>query len=149
MTREESITIVAMIANSWPGAAWEAERLDAYAQALIGYDAALTTRAVALAVKELKYRPSVAELREFIHIERALSAPVSQHEQPARPGRLPRWVTGWLISRVQYKDFRVWAEQDPLGHSGDLMPSEDRDKYMLEGEGLSLGDMLRAIGVAA
>ena len=149
MNRDDSITIVAFIVNSWPGPAWDADRLDAYARALEGFDAELTTRAVALAVKELKYRPSIAELRQFIHIERALSVPEKPNEQPAKPGRLPAWVKGWLVARVKYQDFRVWAEQDPSGTITDLMPGADRNRYMAEGGDVTLSTMLKTLGVSA
>ena len=149
MTRDESLTIVAMIASGWPGAAWDAPRLDSYAKGIESMDALLTTQAVLRAQREVKYRPSVAELREFVSIERRLSEKDEPQERRTLPpgGKCPAWVMGWCVARYRYGDMRVWAEQDPQGLSGNLMPGDARVTYMTEGSSLSIGQVFQAMGV--
>ena len=123
MTRDEAITVVGMIVNSWPGPAWEADRLSAYVAAIEPLDAAITTRAVGRAVNELKYRPSIAELREFVRIERALSEPEeSRFVLPDKPPK-PLWVDRWERARAA-GDLRPFPEQitalDSLARQGAL-----------------------------
>lgn len=150
MTRDESLTIVAMIASGWPGAAWDSSRLDSYAKGIEPMDALLTTQAVLRAQREVKYRPSVAELREFVAIERRLSERDEPMERRTLPpgGKCPPWVLGWCIARYRYKDMRVWAEQDPHGHAKDLMPGDARVTYMAEGASLSIDQVFSAMGIA-
>lgn len=112
MKREDAITIVAMIANSWPGQAWEAERLEAYVNAIITWDAEMTTKAVARSVNKLKYRPSVAELLEFVQIERRAAISPSEEATLVRAEKQPRplWVERWCRARAA-GDWRLFPEQ--------------------------------------
>lgn len=110
MTRDDSLTIVNLIVDSWPGPVWETERIDAYARAIEPLDAEITTLAVARAVREIKFRPSVAELREFVRIERALSEPdEARYVRPEKP-LLPEWVQRWARARG-VGDMRLFPEQ--------------------------------------
>lgn len=110
MTRAEAIEVVEMVVNSWPGPAWEADRLEAYVNAIISLDAAVTVRALSHAVQKLKYRPSVAELREFVQIERRLSDDqVLEYILPEKPFR-PDWVHRWYRARAA-GDWRPFPEQ--------------------------------------
>ena len=113
MTRDEAITIVGMIVHGWPGAAWEVERMEAYVAAIGSYDAALATAAVLRAQKVLRYRPSVAELREFIGVEKRLSEPDEEwRRQPVEPPPRPAWVPRWERARAA-NDWRPFPEQLP------------------------------------
>lgn len=111
MTRDEAITIVSMVAHGWPGAAWETERMEAYVGAIESYDAELTTAAVMRAQKTLRYRPSIAELREFVALERKLREPDDdwRHQPLVAPPR-PSWVPRWERARAA-GDWRPFPEQ--------------------------------------
>jgi hypothetical protein len=110
MTRDDAVTIVTMLVHSWPGPAWEAEKLEAYVNAILPLDAAITTRALGRAVNELKFRPSIAELREFIQIERRLSEPdEARFVLPDKPPK-PQWVERWERARAA-GDRRPFPEQ--------------------------------------
>lgn len=149
MTRDDSITIVAMVCAAWPGKDWDAAQLDSYARAIEGCDAQQATDAVLRAQKELRYRPSVAELLEFIKIERRLSEtdePMQRRELP-KTTRCPDWVKGWCLSRARYGDFRIWPQQDVFAMSQDVMPAEDQKRYMEEGASLSIDQVFQAISV--
>ena len=109
MDRNDAVTIVSMIVYGWPGAAWETERMEAYVDAIMPLDAAVTSRAVARARNELKYRPSVAELREFVQIERRLSE--SEEARYVLPEKeQPEWVNRWERARAA-GDMRPFPEQ--------------------------------------
>ncbi len=112
MTRDDAITIVSMVANSWPGQAWEADRLEAYVNAIITWDAELTTKAVARSVNKLKYRPSIAELLEFVQIERSSKMSLAEESSLVRPEKQPRplWVERWARARAA-GDWRPFPEQ--------------------------------------
>lgn len=123
MDRNDAVTIVAMICHGWPGAVWEAERMESYVQDLMPLDAALTTHALARARSTLKYRPSIAELREFYAIERRKQDMAQsdrlreQLDQIPDSGPIPPWVKRWLVARwlVAPPDLRPMKEQFPLG----------------------------------
>lgn len=125
MTRDEAVTVVSMIVNSWPGAVWETAKLDAYVEAILPLDAALTTLAVASAVQKLKYRPSIAELREFIQIERRLSeADEAHYILPDAPAK-PKWVERWERARA-VRDTRPFPEQQ---HALDMLARSSPENY--------------------
>lgn len=99
-----------MVLNSWPGPAWEAERLQAYVIAVEPLDAEIAVKAVARAVQVLKFRPTVAELREFVRIERSMSQrEVAEYVKPEKPER-PEWVIRWERARA-CGDWRAFPEQ--------------------------------------
>lgn len=110
MTRDEAVEVTSMVVNSWPGAAWESERLEAYVNALLPLDAALTTRALGKAVRKLKYRPSIAELHEFIQLERRLSDNDVLRYMPIEKPYRPDWVARWYRARA-VGDMRPFPEQ--------------------------------------
>jgi hypothetical protein len=95
VTRDDAVTIVSMIVHGWPGPNWEPERLEAYVDAIMPLDAAITSRAVGQARNKLKYRPSIAELREFIQIERRLSESEESNFIPWDKLKMPEWVKRW------------------------------------------------------
>lgn len=137
MTRDEAITVVGMIVHGWPGPAWETERMEAYVNALVSFDAKATTAAVLRAQKSLRYRPSVAELREFIHIEQRLAEPEDTSlRRPERPSGRPGWIVRWSRARAN-GDWRHFPEQ--CEYVGAPEPFTDRavwvqDTEYLEGE---------------
>lgn len=111
MNRDEAVTIVEIIVHGWPGPAWEVERMEAYVNALLSFEAKATTAAVLRAQKELRYRPSIAELREFIHIEQRLAEPEdSWRHQPPEPLPRPEWTIRWARARAA-NDWRPFPEQ--------------------------------------
>lgn len=127
MTRDDAITIVAMIVHGWPGPAWEEERLAAYVEAILPLDAAITTRALARARNTLKYRPAISELREFVQIERRASEAVIPLIEPEYPGK-PEWVDRWERARAA-KDMRPFPEQVEVMHSFARRSPEDYKAY--------------------
>lgn len=112
MTRDEAITIVGMVANGWPGGAWDADRMGLYVEAIMPLDAAQTTRALLRAQQTLRYRPSVAELREFVHIEQRLAEPddPSPRRPEERSTKRPFWTVRWGRARAS-NDWRHFPEQ--------------------------------------
>ena len=65
LTRDEAIAVVTMITNSWPKPDWTAAQTETYVNSLVPYDADLAVQAVALAHKELSFRPPFADLLGF------------------------------------------------------------------------------------
>jgi hypothetical protein len=146
--REEAIDIVAMIAANWPSNNWSVASMEAYSRAIEPLDADITTRAVIRAVNELEFYPKVSVLREFVRIEKRMSEPeppIERSLNAAPSSRMPPWVRGYIISRVRYRDFRPWAEQDTHGMLSDLMPADARDRYMAEGADLSISALFSAV----
>jgi hypothetical protein len=125
MTREDAITIVEFIVNSWPGPDWEPERLNAYVNAILPLDAEATTKAVAKAVEKLKFRPSVAELREFVRMERQPSERELADYMPVEAQPKPAWVSRWERARAA-RDMRPFPEQL---HALDKLARVDPEHY--------------------
>ncbi len=119
-----------MILSGWPQAKpLDEEEIDLYARSIQDMDAELTTHTVLKAVKDMPYRPTVADLRERVRSERKLLAP--QVETPERPeGRpLPLWIRRWICARMLYerfgkeRDMRGFPEQgDVRDLTAELMP---------------------------
>lgn len=125
MTRDDAVTIVQMIVYGWPGAAWETERLEAYVEAILPWDAKITTHALARARNTLKYRPAISELREFVQIERRLSETEEAHYiLPEKPEK-PAWVIRWERARAA-GDWRPFPEQIT---GMDTLARRDPDNY--------------------
>lgn len=112
MNRDDAITIVSLIVNGWPGPAWDADRLEAYVQAIMGLPADVTTRAVVRAQKKLEFRPSVAALMEYVQIERRLAD--ADEARFIDPEKIPKplWVERWERARAE-GDWRPFPEQIP------------------------------------
>ena len=147
MTREDSITIAGMVALAWPGKDWSAARLDMYAKGIEHWDAELATKAVLQAQQHLKYRPSVAELHEFLVIERKMAEPEPPIERMLNdtPSRImPPWVRGWVVGRVRHRDMRVWSEQQRF-LDGEQMPPDAREAYIQEAAGLPVEALFKQI----
>lgn len=127
MNRDDAITIVSMIVHSWPGQDWDALTMEAYVEAIMPLDAELTTKAVARAVNQLKFRPKVAELREFVAIERR--AKLSPREQadymPVEKPPKPLWVERWERARAA-DDQRPFPEQS---HAMAILARQSRENY--------------------
>ena len=120
MTRDESLQIVGMILSGWPQAKQlDKEEIDLYARSIQDMDAELTTHTVLKAVKDMQYRPTVADLRERVRAEKKLLAP---HVAPIGPsvGRpLPLWVRRWICARMLYEHFGKERDQRRFPEQGD------------------------------
>lgn len=117
MTRDESLTIVGMVLNTWPGGTrWTEQEMDAYARGIQHLNAAHATNAVARASRELKYRPSIAELSEFERIERKLAEPEHREQSPTRSTTIPAWVQVWTWLRWTVDDWRLLPQQEGYGY---------------------------------
>jgi hypothetical protein len=135
MSRDDAVTIVAMVVHGWPGPAWETERLEAYVESILPLDAVISTRALARARNALKYRPPISEFREFYQIERRLSesdeARLVLPDKPEKPAWVGRWeqaraagdkrpfpeqMSGLdVLARQSPEDYRVYAPpEDPV-----------------------------------
>lgn len=120
-----------MILAHWHGRDWTKEEIDVYARSIQDMDAALTTSAVARAAKEIKYRPSIAELREYVRAERNRLAPAVRPIEPqATP--MPLWVKRWICARMLFADFgrqrdmRRFPEQGDYGDlTMEVMPEQE------------------------
>ena len=124
MTYDDAVTIVGMIANSFPGPVWEEARLSAYVEALLPMDAEVTTKAVVRAVNTLKYRPSIAEIRELARLERALT-PREEAELILPDKTKPLWVQRWERARAA-GDQRPFPEQQ---HALDMLARRSPEDY--------------------
>ena len=163
MTRDESLEIVGMLVNHWPGNHWSAGSMDAYARAIEPMDARLVMPAVIRAVGELEFYPKVAVLREFVAIERRLSEPdppadrMPEHQLNVR---LDPWVAGWCVARYKHGDTRVLPQQKPGYDTLQLqnpsyrtyvwpdqqhMDAETAAAYVTEGAGLTAADVFKLI----
>ncbi len=126
MTRDESLTIVGMVLNTWPGGTrWTEQEMDAYARGIQHLNAAHATNAVARASRELKYRPSIAELSEFERIERKLAEPEHREQPPPRSTTIPDWVQVWTWMRWTRDDGRTLPQQDNYGLSAETATQQE------------------------
>jgi hypothetical protein len=107
---DDAVTIVGMIVNGWPGGEWDEARLESYANDLLSFDAELTTKAVIRARKKLIHRPSIAELIEFIQIERRLTQREQADFVSVEKIPKPLWVERWGRARAA-GDWRPFPEQ--------------------------------------
>ena len=132
MNRDESLQIVAMILAHWrPKREWSKDEISAYASSIQDMPAELTTSAVARAAKEIAYPPSIAELREYVRMERVRRAPVVAAPEPSVGQPLPFWVKRWICARMLYerfgkpRDLRRFPEQGDAGDlTQELMPGD-------------------------
>ena len=131
-----------MILSHWrPKREWTKDEISAFATSIQDLSAELTTSAVAHAAKEIAYPPSIAELREYVRIERVRRMPQLKPLEP-RSAPLPFWVKRWICARLLYERFgkerdeRRFAEQ---GDFGDLTKGLMPDDAWID-EANSLGD---------
>jgi hypothetical protein len=110
VTRDESLTCVEVILAGWPGNPWSVDQIDSYARAIEGQHFFTTRKAIESAQRSLKFRPPVAELLEFIRIQRSLSE--GEQARLIEPEKVPRpeWVKRWERARAA-KDARLFPEQ--------------------------------------
>lgn len=150
MTREEAVTVTEYVMNAWTKPEWDEDHAANFVNALLSYDAALATQAVAAAHKTLNFRPSFAEFLTFYRLVKAEAA--SRQDRPrraAKPSRLPEWVKRWTCARFFYE--RFGKEQDlrrfrEMGDWGDpsvpLMPD---DAWVKEAAAIGDREAMRAI----
>ena len=134
MTRDDAITITSMVLNGWAKPDWTDGQTEAYVNALVPYDADHMTSAVALAHKELQFRPPFSELYQYYRAAKADAASRQGPPRytPERANRLPLWVKRWVCARFLYakfgreRDMRTFPEQrEWSGPEERLMPAEE------------------------
>lgn len=84
--------------------------MEAYVESLLPLDAAVTTKAILRARDKLRYRPSIAELREFIQIEHRATSTEDWRLLPLVSIPRPEWVERWARARA-VGDYRPFPEQ--------------------------------------
>ena len=135
MKRNEALDIVGMVVNGWPGGTWSEEQMWSYASAIEDLDAALTANAVIRAQRELRYRPAVAELREYVRVEAKVEN--AWREEPAEKQPRPLWVQRWARARAA-GDGRPFPEQAlamrDQGYSTPTEPADDAAVWVQGGE---------------
>lgn len=142
MKRSEALDVVGMIVNGWQGGTWTEEQMLAYASGIESLDAGHATQAVLRAQKEMKFRPSVAELREYVRVE----AKVDSRWREAEPEKQPRpmWVQRWARARLR-GDVRPFPEQAvairDLGWVTPDVPYDDPAAWVQGGEYLEGPDV--------
>lgn len=153
MTRDDSLSIVQMILAHWHGREWTKEEIDVYARSIQDMDASLTTSAVARAAKEIRYRPSIAELREYVRAERNRLAPAVRPLEPPEPTPIPLWVKRWICARMLYeqfgreRDMRRFPEQGDFGDlTREVMPENE---WLEEANSLTEAQFRKAFQKAA
>lgn len=152
MTRDDAISITSMVLNGWAKPDWTDGQTEAYVNALVPYDPELMTAAVALAHKELQFRPPFSELYQYY---RAAKADVASRQDPppttasGNRNTLPLWVKRWVCARYLYarfgreRDMRTFPEQrDWAGPEGALMPPGE---WVEEAQRISDRDAARAV----
>lgn len=154
MNREEALDIVEQIVLRWPVGEWSAEQMETYTRSIQTLPYELTCRALDAAVKETRYRPSVAELYEFVRAERRSTPQQSaEEEEPKAASGIPFWVRQWVAARFLYEQFgraqdmRPFADQlDYVNPDGPRMPP---DAWKTEGDSISDVAVWAAIGADA
>lgn len=129
MTREESLEITSMILSHWPGGKeWGKDEIDAYARAIQHLQVEIAMSTVLTAVKEVRYRPSVAELLEFYRREQRRLRPAVEKVE-AQGEAIPFWVRRWICARLLFdrwgkeRDDRRFPEQGDFGDlTVEMMP---------------------------
>lgn len=147
MTREEALDVTQMVLTYWRVHDWSKDEIDAFARGIQHLDSEIAVSALAMASRDLKYPPRIAEFLEIYRAERARLRPIVAPLEPeSRPMDL--WVKRWLCARLLYsrfgkaRDMRRFTEQ---GDSGDLtqelMPE---GAWTEEAESMSESDLLVA-----
>jgi hypothetical protein len=130
MTRDESLTVVAMVISGWPKAKdMDHDEIDIFARSIQDLDAELVTHTILKMVKDSEFRPSVKELRDRTWIEKRALAPAVPSFPDDEGAPLSLWIKRWMCARMFYKafgkekDFRRFREQGDYGDlTQELMP---------------------------
>ena len=151
MTRDDAISITSMVLNGWAKPDWTDGQTEAYVNALIPYDADHMTNAVALAHRELQFRPPFSELYGYYKAAKADDAARRGPKvyTPEKGNKLPFWVKRWVCARFLYakfgkeKDMRTFPEQRQWsGPEGLLMPPNE---WVDEANRITDLDAMRAV----
>lgn len=133
--------------------------------AMLGRDEMMVLSAATMLCRTMNRRPTLRDLLDMTQkAERDADAanaekrPVAGEEWrgAARP---PAWIFGWAIARFRDKDPRPWPEQqggyaaqrdagggDVYAWDGsNLMPEEDRERYLAQGSKLSSEQLWKLI----
>jgi len=152
MTRDDAISITSMVLNGWAKPDWTDGQTEAYVNALVPYDADHMTNAVALAHRELQFRPPFSELYQYYRAAKAQAA--SRQDTPpstasGKRNTLPLWVKRWVCARYLYarfgreRDMRVFPEQRDWSNPEDpLMPP---DEWVEEAQKITDRDAVKAV----
>lgn len=156
MTRDDAISVTEMILNSWTAPHWTEAQTETYVNSLVPYDADLAVHAVALAHKNMSFRPAFADLLKFYnHLKR--EADQKERDAQPRPGpyyvrsKMPEWVREWICARFLYarfgrpQDMRRFPQMGDWGdHDVPLMPPGE---WAREAEHVTEKDAWKAIGI--
>jgi len=136
MTRDESVTIVAMVASAW-SQAWALDEMESYARGILEADAEIVTLAVLRAQRELVFRPSVAEILDYARVERRLRNEADPHNIMPEKTPRPEWVLRWNRARAA-GDMRPFPWQgNAIRDQGGKVPDtliDDRDDWIQDDE---------------
>lgn len=139
-----------MILNNWTRPSWTDGQTEAYMNALVPYDPELAVNAIAMAHKQVGFRPSFSEFMQFYKLAKVEAGPQGEPMPPRVYTRgMPLWVKRWICARFLWRQFdreqqdmRVFAEQrqwsDP---DAPLMPP---DEWTAEAERLKDSDAIKA-----
>lgn len=135
--------------------------------ALLEREEAVAIEAAVMCCRTMNKRPTLRDLLDLIAkrerdlgYDNAEKRGLPEDEWRGTAPRPPAWVFGWLIARYRDRDMRLWPEQERGfaaqrdsggGHAynwkpEELMPDEDRDRYIEEGRGLSSEQLWRVVG---
>lgn len=129
MTRDESLQVVKMILTYWRVRDWSKEEMDAFAKGIQHLDVQIAVSALAVASRELKYPPRIAEFLEVYRAERSRLRASLPPEVQTRGAPYPFWVKRWICARLLHKrfdkeqDMRRFVEQGDFGDlTQEVMP---------------------------
>ena len=126
MIEREAQEIVRMIEAGW-SFDLGANGRELWREVLLPYELELATRAVTALAKDLRQRPSVADVRSMIlKIKRDEGEQQAWRLLPAAPIPEPEWVGRWRRARAA-DDFRIFPEQIP----GYLALQEDHPRNLI------------------
>lgn len=141
MTREQSLLIVSEVVAGWPSHhTWTEQQLDSYANAISDLDYPLVQTAIRKAVRSFKFRPAVAELREFVNAQERIERPAKPDYAPGRATEPPAFVARWKRARGA-GDYRPFPEQEEgmlsCGYKPPREPFSDRAVWVQADEYLA------------
>jgi len=135
MTDAEADQFVRVMDEAWQPSLTELQK-KIWRETALPQDAGVAFTVIMGLTKTEKFRPALIDYRA--DYRRALRNQTPVFTPPVAREDMPSWVRGWEIARRQ-GDFRFWPEQKPgydeLGYIwnvNDVMPQEDRVKYMRE-----------------
>ena len=120
MNRDEADYCVETVIARWPVGDWSTEQILAYTDSMQTLPFDLTMQALDIAVKETKYRPSIAELYELVRSIRRGQPKPPEPEPPVEERGIPHFVKRWVAARWLYEKF---------GRAQDMRPFPEQAEY--------------------